>query len=216
PVGAACGGAGKPSAPATGRVPPRPFKARPFGLGPVASTVSTAGLAASMTSTLPAPRADAKTRPSSWAQSTPLASGQPGIVPAWTSESPSMTSMVPCAGLAFLRVTHFMSCSPYADLSASMGRTGRHTVTYASNDGSKRSQLMSDVDPRWLVLAWRLPSGPSTPRVTVWRSLRRLGAAVLTPGAAILPYRDDLQEQLDWLAQEIEELRGDAWVLPVA
>src|SRR5215472_4988783 len=69
--------------------------------------------------------------------------------------------------------------------------------------------------PRWLVLTWRLPSGSSTPRVTVWRSLRRLGAAVLTPGAAILPHRDDLQEQLDWLAQEIDELGGDAWVLPV-
>ena len=75
---------------------------------------------------------------------------------------------------------------------------------------------MSDAAaPRWLVLTWRLPSGPSTPRVTVWRSLRRLGAAVLTPGAAILPHREDLQEQLDWLAQEIEELGGDGWVLPV-
>jgi hypothetical protein len=48
-----------------------------------------------------------------------------------------------------------------------------------------------------------------------WRSLRRLGAAVLTPGAAILPFSDELQEQLDWLAQEIDELGGDAWVLPV-
>src|SRR5215469_13634695 len=67
----------------------------------------------------------------------------------------------------------------------------------------------------WLVLAWRLPSGSSTPRVMVWRSLRRLGAAVLTPGAAILPHREDLHEQLDWLAQEIEEQGGDAWVLPV-
>jgi len=37
---------------------------------------------------------------------------------------------------------------------------------------------------------------------------------VLTPGAAILPLRDDLHEQLDWLAQEIEEQGGDAWVLP--
>jgi len=68
---------------------------------------------------------------------------------------------------------------------------------------------------RWLVLAWRLPSGPSTPRVSTWRALRRLGAAVLTPGAAILPFTDDLQEQLDWLAQEIADQDGDAWVLPV-
>jgi hypothetical protein len=69
--------------------------------------------------------------------------------------------------------------------------------------------------PDWLVLAWRLPAGSSTPRVTTWRSLRKLGAGVLTPGAAIVPFREDLQEQLDWLAQSIEELGGDAWVLPV-
>ena len=74
---------------------------------------------------------------------------------------------------------------------------------------------MSAAAARWLVLTWRLPSGSSTPRVMLWRSLRRLGAAVLTPGAAILPYRDELQEQLDWLAQEVEEQGGVAWVLPV-
>jgi hypothetical protein len=69
--------------------------------------------------------------------------------------------------------------------------------------------------PAWLVLAWRLPAGPSTPRVTTWRNLRRIGAAHLTPGAAALPYREDLQEQLEWIAQEIETLGGEAWVLPV-
>ena len=69
--------------------------------------------------------------------------------------------------------------------------------------------------PRWVALAWRLPAGLSTPRVTTWRNLRRLGAARLTPGAALLPYREDLQEQLGWLAQEIETLGGEAWVLPV-
>jgi len=69
--------------------------------------------------------------------------------------------------------------------------------------------------PDWLALAWRLPSGSSTPRVTTWRNLQRLGAARLTPGAAVLPFREDLQEQLDWIAQEIENLGGDAWVLPV-
>src|SRR2546430_17478295 len=69
--------------------------------------------------------------------------------------------------------------------------------------------------PEWIALVWRLPSGSSTPRVTTWRNLQRLGAARLTPGAAILPYREDLQEQLDWVAQEIENLGGDAWGLPV-
>lgn len=69
--------------------------------------------------------------------------------------------------------------------------------------------------PRWLVLTWRLPTGSSTPRVNLWRALRRLGSAMLTPGAAILPYREDLEEQLDWLANEVEAQGGDAWVLPV-
>lgn len=68
----------------------------------------------------------------------------------------------------------------------------------------------------WLVMVWRLPHGSSTPRVTTWRSLKRLGAASLTPGAALLPYREDLLEQLGWLAQEIDEMGGDAWVLPVS
>src|SRR5438309_9850687 len=69
--------------------------------------------------------------------------------------------------------------------------------------------------PDWVVLAWRLPAGLSTPRVTTWRNLQRLGAARLTPGAAVLPFREDLQEQLDWLAQDIETQGGEAWVLPV-
>ena len=69
---------------------------------------------------------------------------------------------------------------------------------------------------RWAVFLWRLPTGSSTPRVTVYRLLRRLGAATLTPGASLLPWREDLIEQLDWLAQEVDEQGGDAWVLQVS
>jgi ChrB-like protein len=68
---------------------------------------------------------------------------------------------------------------------------------------------------RWLVLTWRLPTGLSTPRVTVWRRLRRLGAVALTPGAAIVPYSEPVVEQFDWLAEAITDEGGDAWVLPV-
>ena len=68
---------------------------------------------------------------------------------------------------------------------------------------------------RWLVLIWRLPTGLSTPRVTVWRRLRRLGAVPLTPGAAALPYSQDLREQLDWIAEGVADDGGDAWVLEV-
>lgn len=70
--------------------------------------------------------------------------------------------------------------------------------------------------PRWLVLTWRLPAtSPSTPRVAAWRSLQRLGAVTLTPGAAIVPYSEHLLEQLSWIAEEITERGGNAYVLPV-
>jgi hypothetical protein len=45
--------------------------------------------------------------------------------------------------------------------------------------------------------------------------LRRVGAVLLTPGSAVVPYSEDLLEQLDFLAQSIEEAGGEAWVLPV-
>lgn len=74
---------------------------------------------------------------------------------------------------------------------------------------------MTAASPDWLVLVWRLPTGGSTDRVSTWRALKRLGAVGLTPGAAALPFSEELEEQLDWLAQEIDRLGGDAWVLPV-
>ena len=68
---------------------------------------------------------------------------------------------------------------------------------------------------RWLVLTWRLPATSSTPRVATWRSLQRLGAVTLTPGAAIVPYSEHLLEQLEWVAEDIVQHGGDAYVLPV-
>jgi hypothetical protein len=68
---------------------------------------------------------------------------------------------------------------------------------------------------RWLVLTWRLPAASSTPRVATWRSLQRLGAVTLTPGAAVVPFTEDLLEQLEWIAEEIVQRGGEAYVLPV-
>jgi ChrB-like protein len=70
-------------------------------------------------------------------------------------------------------------------------------------------------EPRWLVLTWRLPAASSSPRVATWRSLQRLGAVTLTPGAVIVPYTEHLLEQLEWIAEDIVQRGGDAYVLPV-
>lgn len=65
---------------------------------------------------------------------------------------------------------------------------------------------------QWVLLAYRIPREPSTPRITVWRRLRQLGAVQLGDGLVALPLADDTREQLDWLAQFIEDVSGEASV----
>ena len=65
---------------------------------------------------------------------------------------------------------------------------------------------------RWVLLAYRLPSRPSTPRITLWRRLRRLGALQIVDGLVALPNRSSTREQLEWLADEILEAGGEATV----
>jgi len=66
----------------------------------------------------------------------------------------------------------------------------------------------------WVLLAYRLPREPSTPRSSLWRRLRRLGAAQVLDGLAALPLDARNREQLEWLADEVVEAGGEAtiWV----
>lgn len=65
---------------------------------------------------------------------------------------------------------------------------------------------------RWVLLAYRLPREPSTPRIAVWRRLRRLGVLQLADGLATLPLDSRTREQLEWLADEIHESGGEATI----
>ena len=65
---------------------------------------------------------------------------------------------------------------------------------------------------KWVLLAYRLPREPSGPRVTVWRKLRRLGVAQVLDGLVALPADARTREQLEWLADEVVESGGEAWV----
>jgi hypothetical protein len=66
----------------------------------------------------------------------------------------------------------------------------------------------------WVLLAYRLPREPSTPRSALWRKLRRLGAGQVLDGLAALPLDARNREQLEWLADEVVEAGGEAtiWV----
>jgi len=68
----------------------------------------------------------------------------------------------------------------------------------------------TDARQQWVFLAYRLPREPSTPRIAVWRKLRRLGAAQLLDGLVALPVDARTREQLEWLADEVAEAGGEA------
>ncbi len=67
---------------------------------------------------------------------------------------------------------------------------------------------------QWVLLAYRIPREPSTPRIAIWRKLRRLGAAQLLDGLVALPLDSRNREQLEWVAAEITEADGEAslWI----
>jgi hypothetical protein len=62
----------------------------------------------------------------------------------------------------------------------------------------------------WVLLAYRLPRVPSTPRSAVWRRLKRLGVAQLGDGLVALPADARTREQLEWIAEEITDHGGEA------
>lgn len=63
----------------------------------------------------------------------------------------------------------------------------------------------------WVLLAYRMPREPSTPRIAVWRKLRKLGALQLVDGFVALPADPATIEAFDWLADEVIEAGGEAW-----
>ncbi|WP_238009542.1 Chromate resistance protein ChrB [Dactylosporangium sp. AC04546] len=63
---------------------------------------------------------------------------------------------------------------------------------------------------QWVMLCYRLPREPSTPRITLWRKLKRLGVAQLADGLVTLPADARTREQLEWIADEVLEAGGEA------
>jgi len=67
---------------------------------------------------------------------------------------------------------------------------------------------------QWVLLSYRMPREPSTPRIAVWRKLKRLGAAQISDGLVALPADARTREQLEWVAEEVTEAGGSAsiWI----
>jgi hypothetical protein len=67
-------------------------------------------------------------------------------------------------------------------------------------------------EPQWVLLAYRLPRTPSTPRSNIWRKLKRLGVVQISDGLVALPLDDRTREELEWTAEEVHEYGGEASV----
>lgn len=63
---------------------------------------------------------------------------------------------------------------------------------------------------QWVLLAYRLPREPSTPRIALWRRLKRLGVVQLADGLVGLPLDSRTREALEWIADEVVETGGEA------
>lgn len=67
-----------------------------------------------------------------------------------------------------------------------------------------------------MVFSYSLPSkSSSSPRVALWRRLRRLGAISLKGSIHVLPAREECIEAFQWLAQEVQQAKGEALVMRV-
>ncbi|WP_281197041.1 chromate resistance protein ChrB domain-containing protein [Microtetraspora niveoalba] len=64
----------------------------------------------------------------------------------------------------------------------------------------------------WVLPSYRLPREPSTPRIGVWRKLKRLGVAQLSDGLVALPADARTREQLEWIDDEVIEVGGTAGI----
>jgi hypothetical protein len=55
-----------------------------------------------------------------------------------------------------------------------------------------------------------MPREPSTPRIAVWRKLRRLGVVQISDGLIALPAGARTREQLEWVAEDVTDGGGSA------
>jgi len=63
-----------------------------------------------------------------------------------------------------------------------------------------------------VLLSYRVPREPSTPRIAVWRKLKRLGIAQISDGLVALPADARTREQLESIADEVIEAGGAAGI----
>src|SRR3954454_4175552 len=68
----------------------------------------------------------------------------------------------------------------------------------------------------WILFSSRLPREPTRLRLAIWRRLKRLGAILVHDAVWMLPADAKTREAFEWLAEEIDEQGGTAWIWEAA
>jgi hypothetical protein len=66
----------------------------------------------------------------------------------------------------------------------------------------------SGSEPQWLLLAYKVPSEPSSNRITIWRALKRLGAYYPQQAVCLLPGRSDIRDQVEIIRGQVAAMGG--------
>ena len=64
----------------------------------------------------------------------------------------------------------------------------------------------------WVILVYKIPSQPTRLRAQIWRHLQRIGALYLQDSVSVVPATSELAENMQWIADEIQELGGEAYL----
>lgn len=72
--------------------------------------------------------------------------------------------------------------------------------------------MVTQPTQEWVLLNYRIPREPSTPRITIWRKLKDLGVAQVGDGLVALPHDARTKERLEWIAEQVVEADGQAIV----
>jgi hypothetical protein len=73
-----------------------------------------------------------------------------------------------------------------------------------------RADASATTGGQWVLLAYRLPREPSTPRIALWRKLKRLGVVQIGDRLVGLPLDSRTRGALEWVAEDVLEAGGDA------
>jgi hypothetical protein len=68
----------------------------------------------------------------------------------------------------------------------------------------------------WLMIIYRVPSTPSTSRVTIWKRIKELGAHLLQQSVYILPNLPQVKEAVNTLKEYVQHLGGECKVIEIS